>query len=93
MTDNFRTEKDPLGELQVPSDALYGVQTLRASQNFPISGLRPLPAFVDATVRIKPNDARKVLTGKLKPVVALMTGKVKVEGDLKALGVLQDLAE
>jgi aspartate ammonia-lyase len=53
MTDNFRTEKDPLGELQVPADALYGVQTLRAVQNFPISGMRPLPAFVDATVRIK----------------------------------------
>ena len=50
---NTRTEKDPLGTLEVPSDALYGVQTLRAVQNFPISGLRPLPAFVDATVRIK----------------------------------------
>ena len=53
MTDNFRMEKDPLGELQVPSDALYGVQTLRASRNFPISGLAPLPAFIDATIRIK----------------------------------------
>ena len=48
-----RTEKDPLGNLEVPADALYGVQTLRAVQNFPISGLRPLAAFVDATVRIK----------------------------------------
>jgi aspartate ammonia-lyase len=46
-------EKDPLGELAVPSDALYGVQTLRAVQNFPISGLKPLPAFVDSVVRIK----------------------------------------
>ena len=46
-------ERDPLGELAVPSDALYGVQTLRAVQNFPISGLKPLPAFVDAVVRIK----------------------------------------
>ncbi|HEX6629394.1 MAG TPA: aspartate ammonia-lyase [Gemmatimonadaceae bacterium] len=50
---NTRTEKDPLGTLEVPNDALYGVQTLRAVQNFPISGLKPLPAFVDATVRIK----------------------------------------
>jgi aspartate ammonia-lyase len=48
-----RTEKDPLGELAVPADALYGVQTLRAVQNFPISGLRPMSAFVDAVVRIK----------------------------------------
>jgi fumarate hydratase, class II len=53
MTDKTRTEKDPLGTLDVPADALYGVQTLRAVQNFPISGLRPLPAFVDATVHIK----------------------------------------
>jgi len=50
---NTRTEKYPLGTLEVPTDALYGVQTLRAVQNFPISGLKPLPAFVDATVRIK----------------------------------------
>src|SRR3954467_15364146 len=53
MSDKTRSEKDPLGALDVPNDALYGVQTLRAVQNFPISGLRPLPAFVDATVRIK----------------------------------------
>src|SRR5688572_5879333 len=53
MTEDTRIEKDPLGELAVPANALYGVQTLRALQNFPISGLRPLPAFVDATVRIK----------------------------------------
>ncbi len=48
-----RTEKDPLGELQVPADALYGVQTLRARQNFPISGLQPLWPFVQAQVWIK----------------------------------------
>ncbi|HEY9224995.1 MAG TPA: aspartate ammonia-lyase [Gemmatimonadaceae bacterium] len=48
-----RREKDPLGPLDVPSDALYGVQTLRAKQNFPISGLRPLDAFIDAQVAIK----------------------------------------
>ncbi len=53
MTTNTRNEKDPLGELPVPSDALYGVQTLRAVQNFRISGLKPHPAFVDAVVRIK----------------------------------------
>jgi aspartate ammonia-lyase len=48
-----RTERDPLGEKAVPADALYGIQTLRAAENFPISGLRPLPAFVDAVVWIK----------------------------------------
>ena len=53
MADSFRAEKDPLGELNVPSDALYGVQTMRAVQNFPISGLRPLEPFVTAQVWIK----------------------------------------
>ena len=53
MADGFRTEKDPLGPLQVPAGALYGVQTQRAVQNFPISGLRPLEPFVIAQVWIK----------------------------------------
>ncbi|HET9424406.1 MAG TPA: aspartate ammonia-lyase [Gemmatimonadaceae bacterium] len=48
-----RTEKDPLGTLEVPADALYGVQTLRAVQNFPISGLKPLEPFIIAQVWIK----------------------------------------
>jgi len=48
-----RIEKDPLGDLEVPADALYGVQTERARRNFPISGLRPLAAFVDAVIWIK----------------------------------------
>ena len=53
MPDAFRAEKDPLGPLDVPSAALYGVQTLRALQNFPISGMRPLESFVLAQVWIK----------------------------------------
>ena len=53
MPNTTRTERDPLGEKQVPADALYGIQTLRAAENFPISGLRPLPAFVDAVIWIK----------------------------------------
>ena len=53
MAEAFRTEKDPLGTLPVPASALYGVQTLRAVQNFPISGLKPLEPFVIAQVWIK----------------------------------------
>jgi aspartate ammonia-lyase len=56
MTDT-RIERDPLGEKAVPASALYGIQTLRAAENFPISGLRPLPAFVDAVVMIKRSAA------------------------------------
>src|SRR5215831_19150842 len=48
-----RIERDPLGELPVPAWALYGIQTERVRQNFPISGLKPLAAFVDAMVWIK----------------------------------------
>jgi aspartate ammonia-lyase len=48
-----RTEKDPLGPKEVPTSALYGVQTLRAKENFPISGLAPLWPFVMAQVWIK----------------------------------------
>jgi aspartate ammonia-lyase len=48
-----RTERDTLGELAVPESALYGAQTERARQNFPISGLKPLAAFVDGIVWVK----------------------------------------
>ena len=48
-----RMEQDPLGELPVPASALYGVQTVRAMQNFPISGMLPLEPFVIAQVWIK----------------------------------------
>jgi aspartate ammonia-lyase len=57
MTSRTRIERDPLGEKAVPSHALYGIQTLRAAENFPISGLQPLPAFVDAVVWIKRSAA------------------------------------
>ena len=68
---SFRTEKDPLGEKQVPSDALYGVQTLRAVENFPISGLRPLEAFVLAQVWIKKAAAQThKKTGRLDAKLA-----------------------
>jgi fumarate hydratase, class II len=49
----MRIERDSLGELPVPADALYGIQTERARQNFPISHLRPLAPFVDAVIWIK----------------------------------------
>ena len=49
----FRTERDPLGQHQVPADAYYGIQTVRAAENFPISGLRASGDLVTATVLIK----------------------------------------
>jgi aspartate ammonia-lyase len=49
----FRTERDPLGELNVPEAAYYGVQTARALENFPISGLRAPADLVTATILVK----------------------------------------
>ena len=48
-----RIERDPLGEVRVPADAYYGVQTRRAVENFPISGMVAFPELVTATVMIK----------------------------------------
>src|SRR5215204_6071509 len=49
----YRIEKDSLGDVQVPNDALYGAQTARAIRNFPITGLLPHPALVRAIVLVK----------------------------------------
>jgi aspartate ammonia-lyase len=49
----WRVERDPLGDVRVPSDAYYGVQTERAVENFPISGLTAHAELVVATVHIK----------------------------------------
>ena len=49
----YRTEKDSLGEVKVPKDALYAAQTQRAVDNFPISGMKPYPAFIWSMAMIK----------------------------------------
>ena len=54
---NFRKEKDSLGELNVPALALYGAQTQRAVENFPISGLKPWRAFIWSMAVIKRSAA------------------------------------
>jgi aspartate ammonia-lyase len=67
----YRTERDPLGELEVPADAYYGVQTMRAVGNFQISGLRAHPELVTATILVKraAADANATL-GRLEPEIA-----------------------
>ncbi len=49
----YRIEKDSLGEVKVPKNAYYAAQTQRAVENFPVSGLKPWPAFVWSMVMIK----------------------------------------
>jgi aspartate ammonia-lyase len=53
MEEKYRTEKDSLGTLPVPAHAWYGIQTVRAQHNFPISGRGPDHDFVVAHVRVK----------------------------------------
>lgn len=50
---DYRIERDTMGEMRVPADALYGAQTQRAVENFPISGLRFPRAFIRALGLIK----------------------------------------
>jgi aspartate ammonia-lyase len=66
-----RIERDPLGELRVPADAYYGVQTQRAVENFPISGLKAPAALVTATVLVKQACARaNAAEGRLDAAIA-----------------------
>lgn len=53
MNERERWERDSLGALPVPSEAYYGIQTLRASQNFPISGLKNPESLLTAMAQIK----------------------------------------
>ena len=73
MTDQsgLRTEHDSMGEVAVPADALYGAQTQRAVDNFPLSGLRLPPGFIHALGRIKACAARaNAELGQLDPALA-----------------------
>ncbi|MSN25306.1 MAG: aspartate ammonia-lyase [Geobacter sp.] len=67
---NTRIEKDSMGEMAVPASAYYGAQTARALHNFPISGLKPHPAFTWGTVVIKRCAAiANMSTGRLEEKV------------------------
>jgi aspartate ammonia-lyase len=84
----FRTERDPLGELQVPSDAYYGVQTARAVENFRISGLRAPADLVTATILVKKAaaEANQAL-GRLDPEI---TRAITTAADEILAGSLRD---
>ena len=59
----FRTEHDSMGEVLVPADALWGAQTQRAVENFPVSGERLPRELIGALASIK--GAAAVVNGKL----------------------------
>lgn len=71
MMSGVRIERDSLGELQVPQEALWGAQTQRAVVNFPISGQRLPAPFISALLQIKCAAAcANAELGLLKPAVA-----------------------
>src|SRR5687768_16325750 len=75
-----RLERDPLGERAVPADAYYGIQTVRAVENFPISGLYAPAVLVDATVLIKKAAAQaNVALGRLDGRVGDAIGRAAEE--------------
>lgn len=49
----MRVERDNLGQMRIPEDAYYGIQTARALLNFPVSGIRERPEFIRAYVLVK----------------------------------------
>lgn len=54
---SFRTERDSMGEMQIPSEMLYGASTQRAVENFPVSGLRVPRAFIRSMAFLKSSCA------------------------------------
>ncbi|MGO9482426.1 MAG: aspartate ammonia-lyase [Candidatus Kryptoniota bacterium] len=74
---DYRIEKDSLGELKVPADAYYGVQVQRAVENFPISGIKPHPDWIKATVLVK--KAAAIVNNKLN-----LLDKIKADAIIKA---------
>jgi aspartate ammonia-lyase len=83
-----RVERDPLGELHVPADAYYGVQTQRAVENFPISGLKAPAPLVTATVLIKQACARA--NGSLSRLDQAVAGAIVQAADEILAGALRD---
>jgi fumarate hydratase class II len=81
MTSPFRIERDSMGELKVPANALWGAQTQRAVENFPISGLAMPSAFIATLGLIKQAAARA------NQNMALLDGKVAAAIDAAAAEV------
>ncbi|MGB3495177.1 MAG: aspartate ammonia-lyase [Elainellaceae cyanobacterium] len=85
---SFRVEKDSMGDRQIPNPVYYGIQTLRATENFPISGLRPLATYVDACVLIK--KAAAIANGELDCIPADIQDAIVQAADEVLQGKFRD---
>ncbi|MEO0756654.1 MAG: aspartate ammonia-lyase [Cyanobacteria bacterium J06648_16] len=88
MTDTARIERDSMGERTLPGSAYYGIQTLRAVENFPISGLKPLATYVDACVLIK--KATATANGELGCIPSEIADAIVQAADEILAGQLRD---
>lgn len=85
---NYRIEKDSMGERQIPAEAYYGIQTLRATENFPISGIKPLATYVDACLLIK--KATAIANGELGCISQEISQAIVKAADEILQGKLRD---
>jgi len=79
MRDSFRIERDTMGDMQVPASALYGPQTARAVQNFPISGKRFPRSFVRALGMIKSAAAK--MNGRMGHLPAALAESIEAAAE------------
>lgn len=83
-----RIERDSMGDRTIPDHVYYGIQTLRAIENFPISGIRPLPTYVDACIYIK--KATAIVNGDLGCIPADISQAIVQAADEILAGQLRD---
>ncbi|MEI6371515.1 MAG: aspartate ammonia-lyase [Nostocales cyanobacterium ELA608] len=90
MTDHtdFRIEKDSMGDRQIANNVYYGIQTQRAIENFPISGIKPLPTYIDACLYIK--KATAIVNGELDCIPADISTAIIQATDEILAGKLRD---
>jgi aspartate ammonia-lyase len=83
-----RSERDSMGARSIPTNAYYGIQTLRATENFTVSGIRPLATFVDACVLIK--KATAIANGELGCIPPEISQAIVQAADEVLQGNLRD---
>jgi fumarate hydratase class II len=84
MPDQFRTERDTMGEMRVPPASLYGAQTARALENFPISGWQFPRAFIRALGMVKSAAAK--VNANLGEIAPDLAAKIQAASDAVAEG-------
>jgi fumarate hydratase class II len=88
MSDSFRIERDTMGDMQVPASALFGPQTARAIQNFPISGKRFPRSFIRALGLIK--SVAATINGRMGRLPATLAASIERAAEEVAEGRYDD---